>query len=37
MRTDLKHRALTEQIIGVFYGVYNELGMGFWSRCTIGL
>jgi GxxExxY protein len=25
----LKHGALTEQIIGVFYGVYNELGYGF--------
>ena len=25
----LKHRALTQQIIGVFYEVYNELGHGF--------
>jgi GxxExxY protein len=25
----LMHRALTEQIIGVFYEVYNELGHGF--------
>jgi len=25
----LKHRVLTEQIIGVFYDVYNELGHGF--------
>ena len=25
----LKHRALTERIIGVFYEVYNELGHGF--------
>ena len=25
----LKHAALTEQIIGVFYEVYNELGFGF--------
>lgn len=25
----LKHRALTERIIGVFYDVYNELGHGF--------
>jgi len=25
----LKHRALTEQIIGVFFEVYNELGHGF--------
>ena len=27
--TGLKHGDLTEQIIGVFYGVYNELGYGF--------
>jgi GxxExxY protein len=25
----LKHSALTEKIIGVFYDVYNELGHGF--------
>jgi GxxExxY protein len=25
----LKHEALTEKIIGVFYDVYNELGYGF--------
>jgi len=25
----LKHAGLTEQIIGVFYDVYNELGYGF--------
>jgi GxxExxY protein len=25
----LKHRSLTEQIIGVFFEVYNELGHGF--------
>ncbi len=25
----LKHGQLTEQIIGVFYDVYNELGHGF--------
>ena len=25
----LKHRELTEAIIGVFYDVYNELGFGF--------
>jgi GxxExxY protein len=25
----LKHRELTEKIIGVFYEVYNELGHGF--------
>jgi GxxExxY protein len=26
---NLKHRELTEKIIGVFYDVYNELGYGF--------
>jgi GxxExxY protein len=25
----LKHRALTEKVIGVFFEVYNELGHGF--------
>jgi GxxExxY protein len=25
----LKHAALTERIIGVFFDVYNELGSGF--------
>jgi len=25
----LKHRELTEKIIGVFFDVYNELGHGF--------
>ena len=25
----LKHRALTQKVIGVFYEVYNELGHGF--------
>ncbi len=30
----LKHRDLTQKIIGVFYEVYNELGHGFWSRFT---
>lgn len=25
----LKHRELTEKVIGVFYEVYNELGLGF--------
>ena len=25
----MKHEALTEQLIGVFYTVYNELGHGF--------
>ena len=29
MNTDLRHYALTEQIIAVFYEVYNELGHGF--------
>ena len=28
-RTRGKHDALTEQVIGVFYDVYNELGCGF--------
>jgi GxxExxY protein len=27
--TQLKHAALTKQIIGIFYDVYNELGFGF--------
>jgi len=27
--TSLKHAELTEEIIGVFYDVYNELGYGF--------
>ena len=26
---ELKHRDLTEQIIGIFFDVYNELGHGF--------
>ena len=29
MNADLKHRELTQKIIGVFYEVYNELGRGF--------
>ncbi len=29
MNTDLKHGSLTDKILGVFYGVYNELGHGF--------
>lgn len=29
----LKHRPLTQKIIGIFYEVYNELGHGFLSRC----
>jgi GxxExxY protein len=28
-RADLLHRPLTEQVIGIFYDVYNELGHGF--------
>jgi GxxExxY protein len=28
-QTALKHEQLTENIIGVFYDVYNELGYGF--------
>jgi GxxExxY protein len=27
--TALAHRDLTEQVIGLFYEVYNELGRGF--------
>jgi GxxExxY protein len=29
MNLDLKHRELTERVIGVFYDVYNELGHGY--------
>jgi GxxExxY protein len=29
MNADLKYFALTQQIIGVYYEVYNELGAGF--------
>jgi GxxExxY protein len=29
MNGDLKHRALTDKVIGTFYEVYNELGFGF--------
>ncbi len=29
MAADLKFRDLTEEIIGIFYSVYNELGYGF--------
>ena len=29
MNADLKYFALTQQIIGVYYEVYNELGSGF--------
>src|SRR6266545_2521703 len=29
MNADLKHRELTQKIIGVFYEVYGELGPGF--------
>ena len=29
MNADLKYFLLTQQIIGVYYDVYNELGMGF--------
>jgi GxxExxY protein len=25
----LKHRELTEKLIGIFFGIYNELGHGF--------
>jgi GxxExxY protein len=30
--TDFKHKALTEQIIKIFYNVYNELGFGFLEK-----
>jgi hypothetical protein len=29
---DVKHKALTEKIIGVFYKVYNALGYGFLAE-----
>lgn len=29
MNTDLKHGLITDQILRVFYAVYNELGHGF--------
>ena len=29
---DVKHKALTEKIIGVFYKVYNNLGYGFLKK-----
>lgn len=29
MKTDLKHGLITDQILRVFYEVYNELGFGF--------
>ena len=29
MNADLKYFALTQQIIGTYYDVYNELGTGF--------
>jgi len=28
-QTGLKHHELTEKLIGIFYGIYNELGHGF--------
>src|SRR5690242_15296623 len=31
MNADLKYFQLTQQIIGVYYDVYNELAMGFWE------
>ena len=33
MDSTLKHRELTEKIIGVFYDVYNEFGFGFLESC----
>ncbi|MCP9757369.1 GxxExxY protein [Lacihabitans sp. CCS-44] len=32
MEKEVKHKALTEQIIKVFYDVYNELGYGFLEK-----
>ena len=34
MNTDqgLKHKELTEEIISIFYGVYNQLGYGFLEK-----
>jgi GxxExxY protein len=32
MNTELKYRQLTENIIGVFYKVYNQLGYGFLEK-----
>ena len=29
---DVKHGALTEKVIGVFYKVYNKLGYGFLEK-----
>ena len=29
MNTELKHGSITDQILGTFYEVYNELGYGF--------
>jgi GxxExxY protein len=33
---ELKHRDLTERIIGIFYDVYNELGYGFLESTYAG-
>ena len=30
--TDIIHKALTDQILGVFFDVYNELGYGFLEK-----
>ena len=32
MTNDYKHSALTKQIIGIFYDVYNTLGYGFLEK-----
>ena len=29
MNTDLRHGSITDQILSVFFDVYNELGLGF--------
>ncbi len=33
MNTDTKYWDLMHQIIGIFYDVYNELGLGFSKQC----
>ena len=34
MNADLKYFALTQQIIGVYYDVYNELGDRIFRVCV---
>jgi hypothetical protein len=35
-REELLHRKITEQVIGLFFDVYNELGRGFLESVYIG-